>query len=474
MRRLYPSVFFPAATAAIAAAGLLMSLAPAANSSARAGFTVDTTIDSVDISPGDGECASTDGGCSLRAAVMETNALAGANEITLPAGLYRLTIAEYGILQDSSPFGDLDVTDDLTITGDGAWVTEIDQRANESRILETTAHTVVRVSGVTIRGGNTIGYPGAPDASGGGILNGGTLTLDGVSVIGNSAGRSARGGGIYSNGPLTVVNSTISGNYAVYDGTGIDAGSVTIINSTISGNFEEFGGAGVWAGSATLRNATVAGNKGLNLFIGSGTLTVVNTIIAAAPAGQNCYLSGYGAGPIVSLGHNIDSDGSCGLSEPGDLSGGDPQILPLGANGGQTLTHALSPTSPAIDAGDSAQCPETDQRGVPRPVGAVCDIGAFEYGGAVETPGPTPTPPAWARADLNCDYKVDSYDALSILHSVAFGTPIREPCDSPAIDAPERGDINCNGVINAVDALVILRYVVGLPPTLLPGCSPPQ
>jgi hypothetical protein len=92
----------------------------------------------------------------------------------------------------------------------------------------------------------------------------------------------------------------------------------------------------------------------------------------------------------------------------------------------------------------------------------------------VETPAPTPTPPGGSRADLNCDYKVDSYDALVVLRNVAMGIPIPGPCVSPAIEAPERGDINCNGAINAVDALVILRYVVGLPLTLLPGCPPPQ
>jgi hypothetical protein len=51
---------------------------------------------------------------------------------------------------------------------------------------------------------------------------------------------------------------------------------------------------------------------------------------------------------------------------------------PLQDNGGPTWTHALLPGSPALDVGDPAQCPATDQRGVPRPQGAGCDIGAFE------------------------------------------------------------------------------------------------
>jgi hypothetical protein len=74
--------------------------------------------------------------------------------------------------------------------------------------------------------------------------------------------------------------------------------------------------------------------------------------------------------------HSLDSDNSCVLIGPGDLPGVAPLLGPLANNGGPTDTHALLAGSPAIDAGGI--CAPTDQRGVTRPQGPACDIGAFE------------------------------------------------------------------------------------------------
>ena len=84
-------------------------------------------------------------------------------------------------------------------------------------------------------------------------------------------------------------------------------------------------------------------------------------------------------GNITSLGHNLDSDGSCELSGTGDLSSTDPLLGPLQDNGGPTFTHALLPGSPAIDAADDTAAPATDQRGIRRPQGRAGDIGAYEF-----------------------------------------------------------------------------------------------
>ena len=77
----------------------------------------------------------------------------------------------------------------------------------------------------------------------------------------------------------------------------------------------------------------------------------------------------------------------------------DAKLGPLGNNGGQTPTLPLLFGSPAIDAGDDAVCAQTgadkvngvDQRGVTRPQGAHCDIGAFEYQATNPLPPPKPS-----------------------------------------------------------------------------------
>ena len=115
------------------------------------------------------------------------------------------------------------------------------------------------------------------------------------------------------------------------------------------------------------------------ILIDSGTVTLINSIVAGNSIGD-C------SGTIIDGGHNIDGDGSCGLTHPSSQSSTDPQLGALADNGGPTETHLPQRTSPAIDAGDDIACPATDQRGEPRPVDgnkvpdgvANCDIGAVE------------------------------------------------------------------------------------------------
>jgi hypothetical protein len=238
-------------------------------------------------------------------------------------------------------------------------------------------------------------------ARGGGIFSGGTADLEKSTVDANDA--TISGGGIYNEGTITIRETTMSGNsLGAFSNPGSEVapgtvGNATVTNSTISANFSGIGNGGTLA----LTNVTIAENTSVGLGAGTiGSVSMKNTIIGQNGAGDCTPSPG-----ITSLGHNLDSDGTCSLNGPGDMSNVDPRLGPLAFNDGtgpeSTRTHALLAGSPAIDAGDNAACPPSDQRGFLRPQdgngdgNAVCDIGAFEAGsGAVVIPDPAPTPAA--------------------------------------------------------------------------------
>jgi sugar lactone lactonase YvrE len=217
-------------------------------------------------------------------------------------------------------------------------------------------------SGGRLQNAGSVAVGGA--AGGGGILNAGTLTLVDSTVAGNTSGR---GGGIDNEGTLTIRNSTVAGNSAGGPGGGVfNAGVLAVSDSTIADNAAGAGG-GVFT---------------------SGPAEIYSTIVA-----RNQALSGPDvAGPFRSRGHNLIGDGTGGSGFAAtDLVGTaaspiDPRLGPLQANGGPTPTLALLPGSPAIDAGDPADFPARDQRGLPRAADgngdgqALPDIGAFEAG----------------------------------------------------------------------------------------------
>lgn len=229
---------------------------------------------------------------------------------------------------------------------------------------------------------------------GGGIENGGDLTITNSNISNNTAFVSI-GGGIQNNGgTLSIENSTINSNEAGDSGAGIanvEGGTINIINSTISDNSSGFEGGGIFNsfGTVDMNNVTIAFNNaasGGGIFEEvSDTINLANTIIArnsASSSSPDC------SGPLNSLGFNLIQNVS-GCTIRGDLTrniiGQDPLLGPLANNGGPTQTHALLFGSPAIDAGNPAppsgdppQCELTDQRGVTRPQGTFCDIGAFE------------------------------------------------------------------------------------------------
>ena len=191
------------------------------------------------------------------------------------------------------------------------------------------------------------------------------------------AGGTGRGGAVVNSATLKMLNCTLAANAA-------SSGDITFPDFPIS---SAYGGA-LYNGFGTsiLTHVTLVANSatkgagagsdfpslGGGIYLGSGNVYVRNSILSSNAPGGNC------AGTLMDEGRNLSSDATCAFSAPGSLNNTDPLLWPLGAYGGPTLTLALRPGSPAIDAANPAFCLPTDQRGVPRPQGAGCDIGAVE------------------------------------------------------------------------------------------------
>lgn len=195
------------------------------------------------------------------------------------------------------------------------------------------------------------------------------VTLTDTTVSGNTVlfDFEGGGGGIWTRGELTLTNCTVSGNTggASIHSTGLSR--VTLVNSTVSGNTD----AGL-SGSFELISSTISGNS----ISGSGTST--NSLIDAECTG----------GSITSQGGNIESpSNTCGLNPLIDqvsVPSGDVALGPLQNNGGPTLTQVPAGDA-AIDQIPVEDCLDadgepltTDQRGVDRPQGSLCDVGAVE------------------------------------------------------------------------------------------------
>jgi CSLREA domain-containing protein len=366
---------------------------------------------------GDGTC--TDAKCTLRDAI--AFASPGATITFSVTGTITLVQDHLAILKN------------LTISGPGADQLAVDGSHGSreffvSYVPGTAAQAAdVRISGLTMRNGDE-----PLDHVGGGIKHsGGALTLTGVTISGNSG---ALGGGIYNDfngGVLTITGSTIAGNTASIGG-GIliqPGGASRITNSTISGDGAQLAGGIENGGLLTLVNSTVSGNSaesrvgGIDNGAGAGT-TLFNTIVANNPTGGNC------GGPVTTDGgYNIEDGTTCGFTAATSHSNMDPQLDPAGlvSNGGPTATIALLSGSPAIDVippGTNA-CGTgvtTDQRGVPRPFGTGCDVGAYEanYKGFLPPISNVRTTPIHPGAGVPVQFTLGGFRGLDIF---APGSP---------------------------------------------------
>lgn len=228
---------------------------------------------------------------------------------------------------------------------------------------------------------------------GGGILNftGAVATISGGMLNGNSAG--ADGGAIANYGDLTLDGAAVVDNRAAWGGGMFNLkGQLRVRNTTISGNWGDGGGGGVGDrdGSVALTNVTLANNtySGLatRLEVNTSNVTLVNTLVADHERGRNC---GVWEIKTFSSQFSVSDDDTCTWTGSNNRSSTAANLAPLADNGGATLTQLPQPGSVAIDGGTGSGCPATDQRGVARPQGVSCDIGAVEVG---------PAPPATFRA----------------------------------------------------------------------------
>jgi hypothetical protein len=337
--------------------------------------------------PGDGTCDITE--CTLRDEV--ANSVPGGS-ITFDSSLGGNVItlgSEIGIPKNLTINGTSLSSHVQVSGGDSVRVFNVNSGVTALIIHIDVAHGSEVVGGgiyndgiLTISNSNLI-YNNGTNA-GGAIYNHGTLTVITSTLLSNSAG--LYGGGIYNYETLSVSSSTLSGN-ETYSGGGIyttGGTTTTVTTSTFYGNiashasYPSDNGGGIYSsGLMTMTNNTLSNNSadsaGGGLYKTSGsTLHIVNNIIANSPIGGDCVSSG---GTFATNSNNLIQDGSCSPALTGN-----PQLGPMTTNnGGTTQTMALLVGSPAIDAGDNDFCGPIDQRGITRPQGDHCDIGAYEF-----------------------------------------------------------------------------------------------
>lgn len=231
-------------------------------------------------------------------------------------------------------------------------------------------------------------------------------TLDGNIADGN-------GGAIAVNprGQLTVESSTVVGNQAMspfYGGGGVyvsGTAQATIANSTLSGNTAMESGGAILAlyfdGQLTIRNSTIAYNNatstggGITFYEGSGEVQLISTIVAnnSAPIAPDLE-SGLTTQEFVANSSLIGKSDGATISGSNNITGTvaspvDPLLdATLANHGGPTLTHALLPGSPAINAGSNTAGLVFDQRGTgfARVSGGKADIGAVERQNGIAPP----------------------------------------------------------------------------------------
>jgi CSLREA domain-containing protein len=315
--------------------------------------------------------------CSLREAITSANtdtafggciAGSGNDVIRIRPGTY--TLDEVGFNENSNTRGDLDVAGSAVLSRVGVGRVTINADSLD-RVLEHVGGGTLEIRGIVLTGG----LSPAPE-DGGAILNSaGDITLSAVTLTGNVSG--GDGGGFANVAGATLANSTVGDNSANGDGGGIygaAASTTTLDNVTVAEN-------------AADADADGSGNGGGFSELGGAAFYTFNSLVATnddyspAPPDRQPDCS---SDDSLFIGYTligIRKPSGCKAGDEVALITGDPLLGALADFGGSTLTYALQVNSRAIDAGGTAgpdSCQPSDQRGLRRTLGGVCDLGSYE------------------------------------------------------------------------------------------------
>ncbi len=355
----------------------------------------------------DGICGRLEDGedCSLREAVTLANevpatdsAITFADAATLGVSAGGTTTIEF-IEADNGINALPQITSTISITGPSDFDLVLDPtdriscpsfRGNASgrRLTEVIGPGDLTLSRVTVSGGCADGFGGMSFgyAGRGGAVNvrlGGSLTLAQVTLADNGAGY---GGGVAADqATVQISDSLITGSSNANLGGGLyfEDSTASITNSTIYGNSADYYGGGLleYNSSVSILHSTIVANSGGNVYSGTGTVAIANSIIADAISGVDCV--------DATVTNSLIEDDTCNVVNgvDGNLTG-DPGLGVLADNGGPTRSILPQPGSIVVDAFASAggACGGLveDQRGLGRPVdadgvsGNDCDMGAVE------------------------------------------------------------------------------------------------
>ena len=415
-----------------AAMAALLLAAPCAATT----FVVNNTLDVPDDNPGNGICHPVNGvanTCTLRAAIMEANALGGSHVIALPSGQY--TLNRIGAQEEAALTGDLDITATIRIVNGTSNPPTI-YANQQDRVFDIKAGGSLTLQNVRVSGGfaNAVGtvrggaFQVATGAQltversviatnvanmGGAIYSDGSVTILDSDFYNNAISDDqvlpefVNGSAIFSRGVLSIERSTFRDNgripgadslnlvnyaYAIHlRKTGPASPSATLVNATIVGNTRGIRSEGV---PLNLDMVTIADNTGLGLrftpdidTIGMIQLRVRQTVIVGNDSNACNGIDGTLIENDVRNRYNASSDESCGFGGGNDQQNiAYPFLDSLENYGGRTPVLMPNFSSSIVDAGGPLCLPSfEDQRGKVRPKDGNldaengCDLGAVEF-----------------------------------------------------------------------------------------------